>query len=76
MYFQYFIFIAREESYRCIRELETELSDKFLSICELNSNIFELKLISKVSDGLLRSISTSLVNLKKIGQGHIFALSP
>ena len=75
MFFQYCIFIAREETYRCIRELAPELSEKFPTIFELNSYFFELELISKVSDRFLRKISTSLVNLEKIGQGHIFALS-
>ena len=75
MFFSYFIFIAREGAYRCIRELAPELSEKFTTIWELNSYFFELKLISKVSDRFLRSLSTSLVNLKKISQGHIFALS-
>ena len=57
-------------NHRCIRELAPELSEKFPTICELNSYLFELKLISKVSDRFLRSLSTSLVHLKKIGQGH------
>ena len=61
--------------YKCIRELAPELSENFLTICELNSYFFELKLIYKVSDRFFRSLSTSLVNLKKIGQGHTFALS-
>ena len=61
--------------YRCIRELAPELSEKFPTVCELISYFFELKLIPKVSGRFLRSISTFLVNLKKIGQGHIFALS-
>ena len=65
----------RTQCYRCIRDLAPELSEKFPTICELNSYFFELKLISKVSGRFLRSISTSLVNLKKIGQGHIFAQS-
>ena len=75
MFFQYFIFIAREDSYRCIRELAPELSEKFSTICELNSYFFELKLISYVSSRFIWSMSTFLANLKKIGQGHIFALS-
>ena len=36
-------------NYRCIRDLAPELSEKFPTICELNSYFFELKLISKVS---------------------------
>ena len=67
--------IARYANYRCIRELAPELSEKFPTICDINSYFFELKLTSNVSDRFFRSISTSLVNLKKIGQGHIFALS-
>ena len=43
------------------------------SICEHNSSFFELILISKVSDRFNGLKSTSLVNLKKIGQGHHFA---
>ena len=62
-------------TYRCIRELAPELSEKFQTICDLNSYFFELKLTSKVSDRFVRSLSTSQVNLKKIGQGHIFAIS-
>ena len=62
--------------YRCIRELAPELSEKFPTIyCDLNSYFFELKLTSNVSDRFFRSLSTSQVNLKEIGQGHIFALS-
>ena len=75
MFFLYLIFIAREETYRCIRELAPELSENFPTICELNSYFYELKLISQVSDRFLRSISTFVVNLKKIGQGHIIAPS-
>ena len=75
MFFQYLIFIAREETYRCIRELAPELSEKFPPKYELNSYFFELKLISKVSHRFLRSISTILVNFKKIGESQIFALS-
>ena len=65
----------RVTSYRCIRELAPELSEKFPTICDLNSYFFELKSTSKVSDRFFRSLSTSQVNLKEIGQGHIFALS-
>ena len=69
------ITIWRSRAYRCIRELAPELSEKFPTICDLNSYFFELKLTSNVSDRFLRSLSKSLANLKKIGQGHIFALS-
>ena len=72
----YFDFLHRALlNYRCIRELAPELPEKFPTICDLNSYFFELKSTSKVSDRFFRSLSTSQVNLKKIGQGHIFALS-
>ena len=63
-------------NYRCIRELAPELSEMFPTICELNSYFFELKLISQVSDRFLRSLSTSQVHLKKIGQGYNFTFLP